>query len=165
MIDLISLPKSYIIRIWSIWIFKLSSTKIIAKGNLISFRNQSSTNQSRNNFSLLSVIIMSLAKALAVRIDLENNISEAENIINYVNGDAVDVTMGSDGNLTNRGLWTRTNQMSNQLHGIIPEHSSKMLSTAEQQFQKMGLWRKTGNNKEACWTFQFPDTATGRDHC
>ena len=47
---------------------------------------------------------MSLAKALAVRIDLENNISEAENIINYVNGDAVDVTMGSDGNLTNRGL-------------------------------------------------------------
>ena len=29
--------------------------------------------------------------------------------------------------------------MSNQLHGIIPEHSSKMLSTAEQQFQKMGL--------------------------
>lgn len=165
MIDLISLPKSYIIRIWSIWIFKLSSTKIIAKGNLISFHKQSSTNQSRNNFSLLSVIIMSLAKASAVGIDLENNISEAENIINYVNGDAVDVTMGSDGNLTNRGLWTRTNQMSNQLHGIIPEHSSKMLSTAEQQFQKMGLWRKTGSNKETCWTFQFPDTATGRDHC
>ena len=44
---------------------------------------------------------MSLAKALAVRIDLENNISEAENIINYVNGDAVDVIMGSNGNLTN----------------------------------------------------------------
>lgn len=45
---------------------------------------------------------MSFAEALAGGTDLENNISEAQNLINYVNGDDVDVTMGSNGNLTNR---------------------------------------------------------------
>ena len=46
---------------------------------------------------------MSLAKALAGGIDLKNNITETKNLINYVNEDDADVTMGRDGNITNRG--------------------------------------------------------------
>lgn len=107
---------------------------------------------------------MSFAEALAGGTDLENNISEAQNLINYVNGDDVDVTMGSNGNLTNRRC-VNEDQLNDQQ--TTWNCSGTFIKNVKQRWKtilnKILFWRKTRSNEETRGSFQFPDRATCRD--